>query len=77
MKCARCQKESYYVCSGDLGYCLDMESGVWELFGACISSGTGYCEDCKPNYVSDIKNLQFRCDCGGTMKKVNNNGLLS
>lgn len=69
MKCARCKKDSYYVCSGDLGYYLDMESGVWELFGASISSGTGCCEDCKPYYVSDIKNLEFRCgNCGGIMK---------
>lgn len=70
VKCARCQKESHYVCSGDLGYYLEVESGEWELFGASIPSGTGYCEDCKPYYVSDVKNLEFSCrDCGGVMRR--------
>lgn len=33
----------------------------WQMQCAFIKTGTGYCEDCKENYVSDYKNLLPAC----------------
>lgn len=67
--CARCKKDSWTISSGTIGYYLNPEYGGWHLCSVEILKGTGFCEVCKPYYVSDIENLEFRCNCGGTMKR--------
>lgn len=68
-RCARCKKDSRVISSGAIGYYLSSAYGGWHPRCVEIPSGTGYCEKCKPFYISDVGNLELRCDCGRIMIK--------
>lgn len=57
IRCARCKKDSWVISSGTIGYYLSSGYGGWHPCSVEIPSGTGYCEECKPYYVSDVESL--------------------
>lgn len=62
--CKNCECIKSSICSGDLVFrtdWLEPDNDPWQMQCCYIEENSGFCDDCKPLYLGDFKDLMPVC----------------